>query len=85
MGATRPRQEDVIDLTADTPEKRRKVAEDDSDDEEEPDSGSDSDSGEWHHPGEMEPDYEGDSWADHDEDCHGTINSNALRREYPDG
>ena len=39
----------------------------------------------FHHPGELEVDYEGDFWADHDEDCHGTIDTNSMRREYPDG
>ena len=38
-----------------------------------------------HHPGELEPDYDEDCWADHDEECHGDIDSNELRREYPDG
>ncbi|KAH7014231.1 uncharacterized protein B0I36DRAFT_369210 [Microdochium trichocladiopsis] len=32
-----------------------------------------------------EPDDEGDFWADHDEDCHGIIDSKELREEYPDG
>lgn len=33
----------------------------------------------------MEPDYEGDFWADHDENCHGTIDSDWARKEYPQG
>lgn len=33
----------------------------------------------------MEPDYDGDFWADHDERCHGTIDSDFCREEYPDG
>jgi hypothetical protein len=28
---------------------------------------------------------EGDFWADHDENCHGTINSEWARKEYPEG
>jgi hypothetical protein len=34
-------------------------------------------------PGEYEPDYESDFWADHDENCHGTISQ--LGDEYPEG
>ncbi|EAT82605.1 hypothetical protein HBH56_112270 [Parastagonospora nodorum] len=37
------------------------------------------------HPGETEPDFEGDFWADHDEDCHGEIDSEWARKEYPEG
>lgn len=33
----------------------------------------------------MEPDYESDFWADHDENCHGTIDSDFCRKQYPDG
>lgn len=33
----------------------------------------------------MEPDYDGDFWADHDENCHGTIDTKEMREEYPDG
>jgi hypothetical protein len=33
----------------------------------------------------MEPDYESYSWADHDEDCHGTIDTNEMREDFPDG
>jgi hypothetical protein len=35
--------------------------------------------------GETEPDWEGDFWADHDEDCHGKIDSDWARKEYPEG
>jgi TATA-binding protein-associated factor Taf7 len=35
--------------------------------------------------GEMEADYEGDFWADHDEDCHGPIDTARNREQYPDG
>lgn len=35
--------------------------------------------------GWMEPDDEGDFWADHDENIHGIIDSDELRNEYPDG
>jgi hypothetical protein len=30
-------------------------------------------------------DWDGDFWADHDEDCHGTIDDEASRIEYPEG
>jgi hypothetical protein len=33
----------------------------------------------------MEPDYDSDFWADHNEDCHGTIDSDFCRKEYPEG
>jgi hypothetical protein len=35
--------------------------------------------------GELEVDEEGDFWADHDERCHGTIDSAWARKEYPEG
>ncbi|KAK3935500.1 hypothetical protein QBC46DRAFT_358212 [Diplogelasinospora grovesii] len=38
-----------------------------------------------YHSGVMEPDYDADIWADHDEDCHGTIDSDEMREEYPEG
>ena len=38
-----------------------------------------------YHPGEREPDFEGDSWVDHDEDCHGTIDTEEMFDNYPDG
>ncbi|OAG03085.1 uncharacterized protein CC84DRAFT_1219992 [Paraphaeosphaeria sporulosa] len=38
-----------------------------------------------YHDGELEVDWEGDIWADHDERCHGTINTEAMRKEYPEG
>ncbi|KAK0624199.1 hypothetical protein B0T14DRAFT_426372 [Immersiella caudata] len=38
-----------------------------------------------YHSGEMEPDYDSDFWADHDERCHGTIDSDFCRSEYPEG
>ena len=34
-----------------------------------------------HHPGDLEVDY--DHWPDHDERCHGPIDTNSNRREYP--
>ncbi|EJT69656.1 hypothetical protein GGTG_12540 [Gaeumannomyces tritici R3-111a-1] len=37
------------------------------------------------HDGETEPDDDGDFWADHDERCHGTIDSEWAREEYPEG
>ncbi|EMD94608.1 hypothetical protein COCC4DRAFT_75017 [Bipolaris maydis ATCC 48331] len=38
----------------------------------------------WHE-GELEVDYEGDFWADHDERCHGTIDTQDMREVYPEG
>ncbi|KAK1749908.1 hypothetical protein QBC47DRAFT_395204 [Echria macrotheca] len=38
-----------------------------------------------YHNGELEPDYGSRVWADHDQRCHGTINSDYCRKEYPDG
>ena len=35
--------------------------------------------------GDLEPDYDSDFWADHDERCHGIIDSDFCRKEYPDG
>jgi hypothetical protein len=47
--------------------------------------GSDDDDGEMHHPGELEVDWDGDFWADHDENCHGPIDTNSNRRGMPEG
>jgi hypothetical protein len=33
----------------------------------------------------MEVDWSGDFWADTDEDCHGPIDSDENRSEYPEG
>lgn len=33
----------------------------------------------------MSPDYHSDFWADHDENCHGIIDSDFCRKEYPEG
>jgi hypothetical protein len=30
-------------------------------------------------------DDESDIWADHDEDCHGIIDSEEMRKEFPEG
>ncbi|KAK5993806.1 hypothetical protein PT974_07243 [Cladobotryum mycophilum] len=38
-----------------------------------------------YHNGELEVDYDGDAWADHDERCHGTIDTDEMREEHPDG
>ncbi|KAI9738722.1 MAG: hypothetical protein M1834_008227 [Cirrosporium novae-zelandiae] len=35
------------------------------------------------HPGKKEPDFSGDFWADHDEECHGNISD--LADEFPEG
>lgn len=35
--------------------------------------------------GELLVDDDGDFWADHDEDCHGTIDTDEMREEFPDG
>ncbi|KAH7384146.1 hypothetical protein DE146DRAFT_739771 [Phaeosphaeria sp. MPI-PUGE-AT-0046c] len=37
------------------------------------------------HSGRTEPDFDGDFWADHDENCHGIIDSDFCREEYPEG
>ncbi|MCJ1265609.1 hypothetical protein MMC22_005489 [Lobaria immixta] len=37
------------------------------------------------HDGELEPDYDGDFWADHDERCHGIIDTEDMRSVYPEG
>mmetsp|Transcript_25238 Transcript_25238/g.49153 ORF Transcript_25238/g.49153 Transcript_25238/m.49153 type:complete len:198 (-) Transcript_25238:664-1257(-) len=55
---------------------------DSSDDPGSEDSQHDSNEGPMHHPGVLEVNY--DNWPDHDERCHGVIDSNALRREYPE-
>ncbi|OPB44872.1 hypothetical protein A0O28_0090100 [Trichoderma guizhouense] len=39
----------------------------------------------FYHNGELEPDYDGDFWADHDENCHGTIDTDEMRDEFPEG
>jgi hypothetical protein len=35
--------------------------------------------------GELEVDYHADVWADHDERCHGTIDTDTMRKENPEG
>lgn len=35
--------------------------------------------------GDLEVDWRGHFWADHDEDCHGEIDSEYMRKEYPQG
>ncbi|KAF2145450.1 uncharacterized protein K452DRAFT_283800 [Aplosporella prunicola CBS 121167] len=38
-----------------------------------------------YHPGELEV-YDGDDfWADHDEDCHGVIDTEEMRKMFPEG
>ncbi|UZP33139.1 hypothetical protein NXS19_000955 [Fusarium pseudograminearum] len=39
----------------------------------------------YYHWGELEVDYDADAWADHDESCHGTIDTEEMRKENPDG
>ncbi|KIL88120.1 hypothetical protein FAVG1_09003 [Fusarium avenaceum] len=39
----------------------------------------------YYHWGELEVDYEAYVWADHDERCHGTIDTEAMRKENPEG
>ncbi|KAK0760642.1 hypothetical protein N5P37_006837 [Trichoderma harzianum] len=39
----------------------------------------------FYHNGQLEADYDGDFWADHDEDCHGTIDTDEMREEFPEG
>ncbi|KJZ77596.1 hypothetical protein HIM_02773 [Hirsutella minnesotensis 3608] len=38
-----------------------------------------------YHDGHLEVDDESDFWADHDEMCHGTIDTEEMRKEYPEG
>ncbi|KAI0478154.1 hypothetical protein F4859DRAFT_478747 [Xylaria cf. heliscus] len=38
-----------------------------------------------YHNGELEADYDADAWIDHDERCHGTIDSDENRDERPEG
>lgn len=35
--------------------------------------------------GELEVDYDSPAWADWDENCHGTIDTEEMQEEYPDG
>jgi hypothetical protein len=35
--------------------------------------------------GEDEVNWDSDFWADHDEDCHGTIDTEENREEFPEG
>jgi len=38
-----------------------------------------------YHEGKLEPDYESEIWADHDESIHGPVDSDASRKAYPEG
>ena len=38
-----------------------------------------------YHPGYLDIDWDGDFWADWDEDCHGYIDTEERREEYPEG
>ncbi|KAI8954489.1 hypothetical protein F4801DRAFT_533397 [Xylaria longipes] len=38
-----------------------------------------------YHDGELDVDYDSDVWADHDERCHGTIDTDENRAAYPEG
>jgi hypothetical protein len=33
----------------------------------------------------LDVDYDADIWADHDERCHGTIDTAEMRKDYPEG
>jgi hypothetical protein len=33
----------------------------------------------------LEVDFDSGFWADHDEDCHGSIDTDEMRKEFPDG
>lgn len=58
---------------------------DDDSDADESDSKDDEDAHDCRfHSGELEVDYDHYDWPDHDEDCHGTIDSDGLRAEYPE-
>lgn len=35
--------------------------------------------------GKLEPDFDSDFWADHDENCHGLIDTDGMREMYPEG
>ena len=35
--------------------------------------------------GNLDVDDSNDFWADHDEDCHGIIDTDEMREEFPDG
>ncbi|KAG8674850.1 hypothetical protein FPOAC2_00887 [Fusarium poae] len=39
----------------------------------------------YYHSGELEADYDAHVWDDHDESCHGTIDSKEMRKEHPEG
>ncbi|KAH8908894.1 hypothetical protein BR93DRAFT_976991 [Coniochaeta sp. PMI_546] len=39
----------------------------------------------FHHPGYLAVDYESSTWDDWDEPCHGIIDSEESRNEYPEG
>jgi hypothetical protein len=56
-----------------------------SEDDDDDDDDSDDDNDEWHHSGELEVNDDAGTWDDHDEGCHGTIDSNSMRREFPEG
>ncbi|CAH0055969.1 unnamed protein product [Clonostachys solani] len=38
-----------------------------------------------YHPGESEVDWDSSAWVDHDENCHGEIDSDSMRKEHPEG
>lgn len=38
-----------------------------------------------HYTGELKVDDSEDFWADHDEDCHGEIDTDEMREEFPEG
>ncbi|CAN8101493.1 unnamed protein product [Discula destructiva] len=38
-----------------------------------------------YHSGNLDEDSSGDFWADHDEDCHGDIDTEEMRMEFPEG
>ncbi|RTE69316.1 hypothetical protein BHE90_016304, partial [Fusarium euwallaceae] len=38
-----------------------------------------------YHSGERKVDWDGDFWADHDENCHGPIDTEENREDYPEG
>jgi hypothetical protein len=82
---------EAIDLTESTDtEKEEENDQDDSDDDEDneddddddDDDNDDDDDDERHHPGKLEVDLESSTWDDWD---HGKMDSDANRREYPEG
>ena len=63
------------------------ASDDDDDDSDSDDEKEDSDINERHyrHTGGLQVDWGSDTWIDWDQRCHGKIDSNEMRRTYPEG